>query len=102
MLPQHGAVGRRDAGGAIVAEQHDLRDAGKRHELRRAVALAAIRTVPTRLARRGVVPGELAADCNDDEIAHDQRRTCDSPSPESSCPCRPQRSATTRRRRSAR
>ena len=61
VLPEHRAVGRRDADRARCAQQHDLRDAVDRREMRRAVAPAAGGAEPARLAGGDVVGGQRAA-----------------------------------------
>ena len=54
VLPEHGAVGGRHTRRSAAAEEQDLRDAVNRREMRRAVATAAGRACPARVAFREV------------------------------------------------
>ena len=79
MLPEQRAVGRRDAGRAGSAQQQDLRDSVDRHQVRRAVAPAAGRAEPARIAGGEVVGGERAGGGDDDEVVDHQRRAREAP-----------------------
>ena len=71
------------AGATLVApaaaQQQDLRDAVDRHQMRRAVAAAARRADPARLAGGEVVGGERAGRGDDDDVVDDQRRAREAP-----------------------
>ena len=60
VLPQNLAIGRRDAQGAFAAQQHHLRDATGRKQMRRTVASARRLGLPSCLAC-GEVVGDHAA-----------------------------------------
>ena len=79
VLPEHRAVGRRDADRAGSVHQHDLRDAVDRRQLRRAVAAAVLRAEPARLPGGDVVGGEPAGSGGDDDVADHERRARDAP-----------------------
>ena len=79
VLPKHLAVGGRDAGRAGVAQQQDLRDSVDGQQLRRAVAHAAGRAEPARIAGGEVVGDEFAGGGDDDDVVDHQRRAREAP-----------------------
>ena len=79
VLPEHRAVGRRDADRTGSVHQHDLRDAVDRRQVRRAVAPAVFRAEPARLPGGEIVGGERAGSGGDDDVADHQRRARDAP-----------------------
>ena len=72
MLPEHCAVGRRDARCAGSAHHHDLRDSIDRQELWRAIAAAARRAEPAPIAG-GAIVGDEYTGMDDDDVADHQR-----------------------------
>ena len=73
VVPEELAVGRRDANRAGSVQQHDLRDAIDCRQMRRAIAPAALRAEPARIAGADVVGGEHAGGGDDDHVAKHQR-----------------------------
>ena len=71
------------AGATLVApaaaQQQDLRDSVDRHQLWRAVAAAAGRAEPARIAGGDVVGGEPAGGGDDDDVVDHQRRAREAP-----------------------
>ncbi len=79
VLPEQRAVGRRDAGRAGSAHQQDLRDSVDRQQMWRAVATAAGRAEPARIAGGEVVGDERAGGGDDDDVVDHQRRARKAP-----------------------
>ena len=79
VLPQQLAVGGIDAHRSGRTEDHDLRHAVDRDQVRRAVAAAVQRADPAQLAGGDVVPGERAIDADDHHVVDDERRARDAP-----------------------
>ena len=79
VLPEHRAVGRREADRTQSGYQNDLRDAVDRRQLRRAVTAAVLRAEPARLPCGGIVGGEPAGRGGDDEVVDHQWRARDAP-----------------------
>ena len=88
VVPQQLAVGGIDAHRSGRAEDHHLRDAVDRDEMRRAVAAAMQRSDPALLAGRGVVSGERAADADDHHIVDDRAASSRCPRTERRATCR--------------
>ena len=79
MLPEHAAIGRRDADGTKCAGEHNLGDASDDGHVWRAVTVAAVRTHPPRSAIGERIRSELTANGGDDQIVDHEWRAGKAP-----------------------